>query len=176
MASEEQKMKNMVENLIGSLGQKGIKVESAAILKLNGKTDQEIDTAVNQIMKKLNPAQAQAKAQKQVVTEKTPEGDINPDCFCPNCFRFDNFEERLQRFNGQFDYVTVSLLGKQYNIKYHRSPEGKEHLMIQEKQFEVDPKWDAEQIQNLLNQAVQNKDFAVAQELLNQLNSLNKNQ
>lgn len=172
----EQNMKNMVENLIGSLQQKGIKVESAAVLKISGDNEKEVDAAVKNFMEQTNrkgyptPNSGTEKVRADKPTEKP-----NPNCWCPNCFRFDNFEERLSPLGGSFDYVTVSLLGKQFDIKFHRDAKGRENLMVMEKQFEVDPQWNAEQIQGLLNQAVQNKDFAVAQKLLNQLNNL-KNQ
>jgi len=130
----EQEMKNMVETIITNLGQKGIRVDSAAVLKMSGGTDQQIEQTIQKTLQsKANQNKAQGQTKKVADGGQKPYGPDAP-CFCPNCFRFDNFEQVLTPLGGEFDYVSFKLLGKIFDLKFHRDAEGRENMMIQEQQ------------------------------------------
>src|SRR5688572_24628535 len=127
----EQQMKNMVETIITNLGQKGIKVDSAAVLKMSGGTEKQIDQVLKDTMANAN-TQAKQPEQRQGQTKKVNAGGQAPytpedPCFCPNCFRFDNFEQVLTPLGGEFDYVSFKLLGKVFDLKFHRDAKGREN-------------------------------------------------
>lgn len=183
MANESEKMKTAVENIINSLNAKGIKVESAAVLKIGNKTtpqqDQVIDNAVDEVMSKLGMKQVQPLQNKNEEPKSQAPGfpslPQNEDgttvaCLCPNCFSFETFEQQLAPKGGQFDYTQITMLGKKFDVKFHRDAEGKEHMMIEQSEFTPDPSLTLEGLQNALNQAVAAKEFDKAQAYLDAIN------
>jgi hypothetical protein len=183
-------MKNLVETLVKELQNQGIKVDAAAILNIpNSKgKDEVIDKTVNDILSKMgnmgfptepktattpgrgldNPVSDLRKEVTQLSNQlKDPE-----QCYCPNCFNFETFEQVLTKRGGKFDYVTVQLGGKNFNIKYWTDGND-ENIMISPE--EQKPTGTLEELQVQLNQAVQEKDYNKAQVLINMINEL-KNQ
>ena len=172
----EQEMKDMVATIITNLGQKGIKVDSAAVLKMSGNT-QDAEKVIQDTLKvqEVKSEKKQGQTQKVNAGNQAPYG-LGDSCFCPNCFRFDNFEKVLTPLGGEFDYVSFSLLGKIFDLKFHRDAKGRENMMIEENtEAKIAPELTVEEIQNSMNEAIQRKDFDVAQRLLDELNN-RKNQ
>lgn len=173
MANQPEKMKSMVENLILNLRKQGITVDEAAVLKINNApntSNQQTQKTVNSILQEMNkqglyPGDQLASDTRAVVEDQPAE-----ECWCPNCFNFQNFEERLRPLGGNFDYPSVNFLGKTYDFKYFKANDGREFMMSQARRFEVNPLWTKETIQEQLNIAVQNKEFDKAQILLTALN------
>lgn len=89
-------------------------------------------------------------------------------CFCPSCFNFESFESVLGE-TGSYDYKTVTLGGKEFQIKYYNG-KYQERIMMQEKEWSVPANWTYSMAQQALNQAVQSGEFDKAQKLLNHLN------
>jgi hypothetical protein len=143
MSQEKPEMKRVVEEIITNLGKQGIKVTEAAVLKLddastkNPATDAVVDQAVNSILQKMKGGfpgvkkapLPQAIQPQQTVNQEQPN-QVEEECFCPGCFNFESFEAKLQKFGGIFDYATVTLGGKPFDIKYHNAPNRGESIMV----------------------------------------------
>ena len=175
------------------LANQGIKVDSAAILNIpnsNGK-DEVIDKTVNDILKKMGnmgfPTEPKATTDKPVRGLDNPVSDLRKEvtqlsnqlkdpeqCYCPNCFNFETFEKVLEKRGGTFDYATVKLGGKDFDIKYWTDGED-ENLMISPVTPEFKPEGTLEELQIQLNQAVQEKAYDKAQALITLINNI-KNQ
>lgn len=171
-------MKDVVEQLVTSLSKQGVRVTDAAILNIdnsnpNPASNQAVDASVDAIMRRIsksgfpgfNPKTTQPAPEAQgPVQEKQP-------CFCSDCFTFETFEKVLGP--GTYDYQPLTIGGKNFDVKFYSGANG-EHIMMNPKEFSIDPSWTAESIQNELNIAVAAKDFDKAQTLLNALNNLKK--
>lgn len=195
MNNGQKDMKTFVENLVASFTQKGIKVASAAIIKFEddqpiiGNRPSEVEKAVNNVLNTINKDGFLDKKTSRVnkttetpipvptpktetPTQETKEKDET--CFCPECFNFNTFEEILGSKEGNFDYSSVTLGGREFNIKYWTNG-NKEYIMINPKKLEVNEKLTLDQLQEALNSAVQMRDFKASQAIVNRINEL-KNQ
>jgi hypothetical protein len=183
----EQEIKRMVEAIVTNLNQRGIKVGGAAVLGIERPyptSPDKIKDAVEQVLSKRantqKPAPEPRKQEPQLVKNEENVYDENDNvCLCPNCFNFETFEDILTPLGGKFDYQTVTLLDKKFDIKFHVDAKGRENMMISEHQEapienKIDPRWTAEEIQIALNEAIRRKHYTVAQELLNELNNRKK--
>lgn len=189
MANE---MKSLVEQMIAGLKQRGINVTDAAVLSFGNQPNGQATAqtvaqattpsgpeAVKQMIEGLrkkgfNIAFPGQQTQDQPVNGEQPK----VQCYCPECFNFDTFEQVLSNIPGTFDKVEITLGGKPFTIKYHRTDaNGLENIMISEKKEKVDlSALNIDQLQQGLNIAVQNKDFDTAQLYLNAINETkNKN-
>lgn len=169
------KMKNVIGAMINDLAKQGITVTDAAVLQIDKKDNtpegmSNVDKAVKNLMEKLNGTKPQQAT--QTATSQAAKQEVDEECFCDACFNFETFEEKLRQFGGKFDYASVILNGKQFDIKYHVCERGESVMISEEPPKQVNPSWTAEQIQGELNIAVQNKQFDKAQILLNALTNL----
>lgn len=191
--SKKDEMKQVVESLVANLAKQGVKVTDAAILSLdNDNTPTNvIDQAVKSALNKLSggfpknfpgvfprtntpaPTQEELKAAQEQINQAN-EGGLKEKCFCPSCFNFETFEEVLKGEGAKFDYATVTLLGKKFDIKFYNGPEG-ERMMVSPQEFKVDPAWTTDTLIGQLNNAVAQKEFDKAQILLNELNNRKTN-
>ena len=148
--NEKKDMREMVQNIVSNLRNRGVNVRSAAILDLGGNKE----------------------------PNKISKAEQNPgkQCFCPNCFRFDNFQEKLAPLGGEFGYHEFIMFGEIFQVKGHKDPKGELNIMLQKKEEEkvaIDySKWPVENLQVELNKVIQEKDFEEAQVILNVLNNL----
>lgn len=149
------------------LQNQGINVTDATFLKLKEGEDTE---AVDAILKKLGAEQINLKDLEP--TQDTQSQVSDEPCFCPACFNFETFEQVLGE-TGEYDYKTIQLGKKQFQIKYYIGKYG-ERIMIQEAVWEIPKYWDESRIQAELSVAVQAKDFKRAQKLLEALQNLKK--
>jgi len=178
MQNDQQSMQQMVQNLIKDLNAQGIKVEGAAVLKLDSGNEKQVTEAIKRninlpgfpVLAEIND-QSQGQSQDQL-RQESQEEKVAKQWWCKNCFNFGNFEERLQQFAGQFAYAAVEFFGKIYDIKFHKTLDGKETMMVNERKYTVDTNWNAQKIQEELNMAVVNKEFDKAQLLLSALNNI----
>lgn len=183
--SRQSEMKSVVEGIVASLAQKGINVSEAAVLSLdNLKNPADANKAIQEAFEKLGfggqrpfkpaPTQEEIKNAQEQIAKANQEKEEGP-CFCPNCFNFESFEEVLNtRPGAQFDYQTVTLLGKKFDIKFYNGPYG-ERMMVSPQDFKIDPSWSVETLTEMLNNAVAQKEFSKAQILLNELNNRKTN-
>lgn len=148
---EIKEMKDVVQNIIENLRGKGVNVKSAAILNIDENEQ-----------------------------KSTPNFSAKPtedkECFCPSCFRFDNFEERLIKFGNNFDYKEFDLFGETYQLKAHKNTTGGINVMFQKKKEDevvIDySSWPLEALQRELNKVINEKDFKEAQTILNAINNI----
>lgn len=180
--------REMMNSFIDHLKSNGLSVSNAAILNLGGDGSQDdkkqVEQEVARVLREMGKARFPGGAM--------PSGEMNKDngprgvpefkgkCFCPMCFNFDTFEEVLKDLGGNFDYATVQLGGKLFDLKYWISPTGKEKIIVSpQKKQEVGPSYDnlpLEKLQEALNIAVNSKDFSEAQVILDAINKTkNKN-
>jgi len=192
--SRKDEMKQVVESLVANLAKQGVKVTNAAILSLGDDNvpTNVIDEAVKNAVSKLGlgglakkfpgvfprtntpaPTQEEVKAAQEQINQVNQEAPAEK-CFCPSCFNFETFEEVLKGEGAQFDYQTVTLLGKKFDIKFYNGPEG-EKMMVSPQTFQIDPEWTTDTLIGQLNNAVAQKEFDKAQILLNELNNRKTN-
>lgn len=184
-------MKNIVETLVKGLKSQGINVDSAAILKIPGTNtaqDKTIDSIVNEVLGNMGkmgfptgnakPSRGldnEASDVRKVDTQMANQAKDPEQCYCPNCFNFETFEQVLGKRNGKFDYAEVTLGGKEFEIKFWTDGQD-DNLMISPKaQPKFEPKGTLEELQVQLNQAVQNREYDQAQVLITMINNI-KNQ
>lgn len=183
-------MKNLVESLVKGLQKQGVKVDSAAILKIpnsNAEQEKKINNIVDDILgnmgkmgfptgeEKRNPLQNEATDMKVAETQEQNQAKDPGQCYCPNCFNFETFESVLSKRGGTFDYATVKLGGKEFDIKFWTDGQD-DNLMISPKaQPKFEPQGTLEELQVQLNQAVQERAYDKAQALITLINTI-KNQ
>lgn len=184
--SKNEEMKKVVESLIQGLAKQGIKVDGAAVLNMGKSLSDEeediVDKTVQTILNKANDSRADGSkppfVQRPTAQPPLYESDVKQEkeikeaCFCPDCFTFENFEKiiNLENKGGSFDYKTVELGGKLFDIKYHKGPTDERMMISPQKETAPDlSSFSREMLQENLNIAVQNKDFSMAQEFLNAL-------
>ena len=170
------------------LSNQGIKVAGVAVLKIPDSKGKEetIDKTVDNILSKmskegfpgiLEPKEGfnnEAIEMLKVNTQKANQASDPDQCYCPECFNFETFEEVLSKRNGNFDYASVKLGGKQFDIKYWT--DGKdENIMISPYKEKVAKELSMEDLQTALNEAVSAKQYDQAQALITRINEL-KNQ
>jgi hypothetical protein len=174
MSENQDRMQSIMSQVINQLKARGIKVNGAAILDLNGQpnTDEPpinpfADKALKEIFEKINE-----KVKSASMPENTEErSEDNIPCFCPNCLKFENFEEVLGK-NMNYSYSEFQVGGKTFKVKYAVDPKnGEEELVIQEQEPSTE-NMSRESLQEQLNLAVQNKQFNKAQLFLTALNKL----
>lgn len=184
-------MKNIVESLVKGLKNQGINVDSAAILKIpgaNAAQEKTIDSIVNSVLgnmgkmgfptgnaKQNRGLDNEASDVRKVDTQMANQAKDPEQCYCPNCFNFETFEAVLSKRGGTFDYATVKLGGKEFDIKFWSDGQD-DNLMISPKpQPKFEPQGTLEELQVQLNQAVQERAYDKAQALITLINTI-KNQ
>ena len=186
--NNKSEIKQVVEDIITNLGKKGIRVTDAAVLSLdnlNPQNSQAVDRAVSDVLKKMSgmgfpgikkPFTPQPNSMPPVQQQDQPgqQDEAREECFCRECFNFETFEQKLGTEGNRFDYATVTLGGKPFDIKYCIGPRG-ENIMISPKEYKVDPQWTTDTLIGELNNAVAQKQYDKAQILLNELNNRKTN-
>lgn len=177
--------REIMNQFIDQLKSNGLNVSGAAILDLGGNDDrQQVQGEVSRVLREMGKAGFPGVNMPvgQMNKDSGPRGEpeFKGKCFCPVCFNFDTFEEVLKDLGGQFDYTSVELGGKLFNLKYWVSPTGKEKLVVSpQKKEEVRPNYEGytlEDLQEFLNEAVSSKNFTEAQVILDTINKTkNKN-
>lgn len=183
---KEVEMKDLVTDLVKQLQASGVQVNGAAYLNLgNDKAspavNEQIDQAVKNAMQKIGGIPMpglKPPARENIEVKETP-AETQERCFCPNCFRFETFEQTLDGLGGNFYYHDFELGGVKFTAKFWEHPVTKQRYMMVEETIEIRPEnltvANIENIQANINTAVQMKDFHQAQIFLDQLNQL-KNQ
>lgn len=179
-----------METLVKGLKAQGVNVGSAAILNIpgaNAAQDKKINNIVDQVLGNMgkigfptgnakpsrgldNEASDIRKVKTQVVNQIKDPGQ----CYCPNCFNFETFESVLTPRGGTFDYATVTLGGKEFEIKFWSDGQD-DNLMISPKALPKFKPGTLEELQIQLNQAVQERAYDKAQALITLINTT-KNQ
>ena len=178
--------REMMNDFIDYLKSNGLSVSGAAILDLGDKGDtrQQVQENVSRVLREMGRAGFPGATMPTGTMNKDsgPRGEpeFKGKCFCPVCFNFDTFEEVLKDLGGRFDYGSILLGGKIFDLKYWISPTGKEKLIVSpQKKEEVGPSYDnlpLENLQEALNIAVNSRDFSEAQVILDAINKTkNKN-
>lgn len=180
--------REMMNNFIDHLKSNGLNVSGAAILDLGGNGSQDYKTQlqdeVSRVLREISRVGALGKGMPSGAMNKDNgprgEAEFEGKCFCPICFNFDTFEEVLKDFDGKFDYGSIELGGKTFDLKYWISPTGKEKLLVStQKKEEIKPNYENYTISDLqesLNEAVNSKNFTEAQVILDIINKTkNKN-
>lgn len=175
--------KDMMNELIDNLKKNGMSVANAAILDMGDKNNPNIDQEVSRVLREMGKARFPGTTMPtgQMNKDDGPRGEpeFKGKCFCPVCFNFDTFEEVLKDLGGSFDYTSVNLGGKVFDLKYWISPTGKEKLIVslhKEESKETYEGSSLEELQTYLNEAVGAKDFTEAQVILDIINKTkNKN-
>lgn len=169
-------IRKALEQLITNLEKKGIKVDTK-VIKITGDQgknkeeiirnakEEDIRNAIKSAFQKLGDI-------TKIADPKTSLKEDGEKCFCPLCFNFDTFEEVLKESGGEFAYTSVTLLGKVFDIKFHRSPKGEERIMIQPQELKIEGNISMEDLEKELNKSVQQKDFQKAQAILTEINKL----
>lgn len=175
MSNKREEIKKVVEELINTLSQRGVKVTDAAILNLDSeKKNEAMEEAFKKAFSNLGfpfPGVTNPNAKEQNTEGGSDKEVSDAPCFCPVCFNYDTFEKVLNGKPGaKFDYAKVTLGGKEFNIKFYDGPYG-ENMIIAPNEFKIDPDWTTDTLIGQLNNAVAQKDFNKAQILLNELNN-----
>ena len=132
-------IEDIVQQIIKELNRKGIKVEAASTLKINEDKKEnkpfDFEDILEKIkgLKKLDTFNKAEDLQKEFV-KKCNESSDPEECYCPNCFNFESFEKKLSKRKGTFDYKSVTLNGKEFDIKYWTDGVD-ENLMISPKKI-----------------------------------------
>lgn len=184
-------MKNLVETLVQGLKNQGINVDSAAILKIpgaNATQDRKINDIVDQVLgnmgkmgfptgsaKQTRGLDNEASDMRKVDTQIANQAKDPEQCYCQNCFNFETFEQVLSKRGGTFDYATVKLGGKEFDIKFWTDGQDDNLMIAPKAQPKFEPKGTLEELQVQLNQAVQERAYDKAQALITLINTI-KNQ
>lgn len=182
MEKNQSEMQKIVEGFVKELSKKGVKVSSAAILNINDNDAAKSDVGnfMAQAMKNLEKIGFKPEQKQELPKEKSEERN---QCFCPNCFNYESFEEMLNQEPGakEFFYKEIDCNGVIFDIKVCKYETRDYDFMIQKReaqpdQFAIDPTWTVDQLNEGLNNAVRNKNFDYAQAFLNALNRTKTNQ
>lgn len=180
----DNEMKKVVEGLVSSLSKAGVKVQSAAVLNLGdaNPTDDLFKKAMADAGFKYTGEKPAFENQ-----QNSEEQDKKEACFCPNCFHFEAFEEMLSLLPGnkKFYYQEIDVEGEKFTVKICKSDERGVEFMIGKKPEEKQKPQSIDlssnlsslapgELTNMLNRAVREKQFGVAQQLLNEINKRNK--
>lgn len=183
MINNQDDMKKFVENLIQQLKASGIQVNSAALLNLSGNGEGkpnltpplpgQVDmNKVNSILKEMRDGgfPQPSNLKRELDLEKgDSEDDVKTKCFCPNCYNYDTFESVHQEDGSIFDQGEVKLNGFTFKVKYHLGIDGSENFIIK-KDTTVDLSgFGFTELQAELTKAVQDKNFAYSQQILNEI-------
>jgi len=192
MTNNPESMKNIVETIVKGLKAQGINVDSAAILNIPGAKnnpvqEKKISDIVDEVLGNIGkmgfpigspkPSRGldnEASDMRKVDTQAANQAKDPEQCYCPNCFNFETFESVLTPRGGTFDYATVKLGGKEFDIKFWSDGQD-DNLMISPRQPKFEPQGTLEELQIQLNQAVQERAYDKAQALITLINNI-KNQ
>jgi hypothetical protein len=103
---------------------------------------------------------------------------LNEDgqCLCNQCQEFHGFEKKHKNDGGVFEYQEITLLGKVFCIKYWRGENDDDDMIVREKSEIDTPKKEqplkdlsSKEIQILLDEAIDNRDFVKAEYYVNLL-------
>lgn len=197
-------LKQMVEQLARGLEKSGVEVTSGAIIDTkNGTIEGFGEKPPKEVLEKIMSTFAQknekredkrlpneeeiSKLAKFIVNKVTQMAGISSSnteedkedgeqCLCPNCDRYENFENIYKDVPGKFDFKNIELAGKPFAIKYFISNDGETEDMIvrdlTKGNREELKALTLEELQKALNIAIQNKDFRQAQEFLDAIQQI----
>lgn len=143
---------------------------AAELQRLNDFISETIKNKKDDLKKLMNDSIAKTIQEAKI---KEDPGGKKEVCYCPNCFNFNTFESVLsQTPGGEFHYAGFKVGGKDFVVKYWRNEEiGKEQLMIMPKE---DYKLTEAELLPLLNKAIEQGNFKIAQEIAQKLAEINK--
>jgi len=132
------------------------------------KLKSSLEELVGKLAKKLEESRKPTPVNETSNEEVQEEVSEDENCTCPSCLNYDNFEEKLGKKEGKFDYADVTLGGKLFKIKYHLANSGEENISMRDVSEEINTeKFSLEELQLLLQESVQDRKFDKAQMLLN---------
>lgn len=183
-------IKNIVDQIVEGLKKQGVEVESVGVFPLGNpninkgfpnisKESPQNQEAMKEIFNKIL-----AKAKENIAEREKAQADSQnqnkeslEDCYCSECLNYKTFEQVLGKKNGKFDYNELSIGGRIFDVKFWTDG-NQEHLVMEPREEHEEKETLESRLENLnklLNEAIANKDFAVAQLILNDIFKL-KNQ